>query len=200
MNSSTDLFSFRGSSAVSSLLGSLSSRSTLDAARRVYSQPIFRQNLRAASASLQIQAVKPSIVLPKLLAQLPARLSRPPKPRDEASPDDADRDGGGAMKCNIDDGYVELSRVVPVTQFKPSRPIHHNKKKTEMCAREQTREVVRQEDEPAGRRVLRLGHDVVKARHREEEAEHCQDSWRLVEQRVGRRRGHGAKAANSKGG
>src|SRR6266702_8179846 len=62
MNSSTDLFSVRGRSSADSSLGSSCSESTtsigfsgeneLDATRRVYSQPIFRQKLRVHRQSL----------------------------------------------------------------------------------------------------------------------------------------------------
>src|SRR6267154_6034203 len=79
MNSSTELFILRGSNGVSSLgLSSTSStteasvgfsgRNELDATRRVYSQPIFRQNLYGShytkSASVNAQRKrKSSIVL-----------------------------------------------------------------------------------------------------------------------------------------
>lgn len=106
------------------------------------------------------------------------------------------------MERDIDDGHVELSHVVPVTPppFESAHHLHHTKFDHKSGAREQTRQVVRQEDEPAGRRVLRFRDDVVKARHREEEPERCQDGRRLVEQRVRGRRGHGAEPVNSKQG
>ena len=124
MNSSTELFSFRGSSAVCSLGSSSSSSaaafSELDATRRVYSQPMFKQNLCAWSASIEEEAqdkrdTRVSVVLSQLLAEFTAGLRGPPEPRDKARPDDTDRDGGGAVESDIDHGYIELSRVVPVT-------------------------------------------------------------------------------------
>jgi len=62
------------------------------------------------------------VVLSKLLAQFTARLGRPPKPRDETGPTDADGDGGRAMESDIDDGRLELSHVVPV--FPTGRRVH----------------------------------------------------------------------------
>jgi hypothetical protein len=64
MNSSTESFSLRGSNAVSSVGCSSSASATsigfsaeneLDATRRVYSQPIFRQNLCKPSKSASVQ-------------------------------------------------------------------------------------------------------------------------------------------------
>ena len=52
--------------------------------------------------------------LSQLLAQFTARLGRPPEPRDETGPTDADGDSGRAMESDIDDGCLELSHVVPV--------------------------------------------------------------------------------------
>ncbi len=140
-------------------------------------------------------------VLSQLLAQFTPRLGRPPKPRDETGPKDADGDGGRAMESDVDDRSLELSHVVSVacTHSESAHPPLPSTitKMDENGSREQTRQVVRQEDEPAGGCVLRFGDDVVKAWHREDEPEHCQDGRRLVEQRVRGRRGHGAGPVES---
>ena len=67
---------------------------------------------------------KSPIVLSQLLAKFPARLRRPPKPRYKACPNDADGDGGRAMKSDIDDRLVELSCVVPAFSTASTSPKH----------------------------------------------------------------------------
>ena len=121
MNSSTGLFSLRGRRAVSSLGPSCSESTTsigssgeneLDATRRVYSQPIFKQKLPSRQSPTLTHLWWPSYVLSELLAEFSAGFRGPPKSRDEACPYHAHRDGRGAMERNVDNRYVHLSRVV----------------------------------------------------------------------------------------
>ena len=104
------------------------------------------------------------------------------------------------MKSDIDDGPLELSHVVPVAACTHSKSERHSTitKLDAIDSREQTCQVVRQQDEPAGGCVLRFGDDVVKAWHRKDEPEQCQDRRRLVEQRVRGRRGRGTEPVKSK--
>jgi hypothetical protein len=90
----------------------------LDATRRVYSQPIFKQKLPLSHRqSLTPTLVAPSHVLSELLAEFSAGFRGPPKSRDEAGPYHAHRDGRRTMERNIDNRYVQLSRVVTMGSF-----------------------------------------------------------------------------------
>ena len=106
------------------------------------------------------------------------------------------------MKSDIDDGHLELSHVVPVAACTHSKSERHSTitKLDEIGSREQTCQVVCQEDldEPASGCVLRFGDDVVKAWHRKDEPEQCQDHRCLVEQRVCGRRGRSTEPVKSK--
>lgn len=100
------------SSSIACIWRSLS-ENELKATKRVYSHPMFKQNLATAhdQRSRTVCGRQPDI-LSKSSAELSPRFCRPPVPRHDRSPHDANCDGHGAMVRDIEHRYVSLANIV----------------------------------------------------------------------------------------
>ena len=129
INSSTELLSLvsggvatkGASSEVVSQVSLLSSArysgaKELDATRRVYNHPMFKQNLEREQLSVNLTRRQwRSHSLAQRSGQLPPCLCRPPEPRDECRPQDTRSHSQGATYCNMTHRDVLVSDIIAIS-------------------------------------------------------------------------------------